>query len=408
MIMNNKSGRCSGARRLSLSMIFAALVVAGCDGVANPQQQTAAPPPPEVEVVPVARDSVTLTQDLPGRLAPTRTAQVRARVEGIVQKRLFKEGTDVKEGQVLFQIDPKPMQANVSEQRATVARAQAELAQANQTVERYRSLVADNAISKLEYDVALARQKQAQASVDAAQATLARSRLDLGYTTVNAPISGRIGRELVTEGALVGKDEATHMATVEQIDPIYANFTQSSGQLFDLRQAIEAGKLQAVGAREAPVKLILENGSEYRYKGKLIFSDLAVDPTTGAVSLRAEFPNPERELLPGMFVKVRVAQAEKRDALSVPIRAVQTTPQGQQVLTVGPDNKVLPKPIKTAEMKGSEWIVSEGLKGDERVIVNGLQKAQPGAVVKPVAAMDSTEAPKAAQAPQAPQAQTSQ
>ncbi len=385
-------------RLLALSGIFAALVVAGCEGAANTQQQSA-PPPPEVEVVPVARDSLTLTQDLPGRLAATRTAQVRARVEGIVQKRLFKEGTDVKEGQVLFQIDPKPMQANVSEQRAAVARAQAELAQANQTVERYRPLVEDNAISKLEYDVALAQQKQAHASVDAAQAVLARSRLDLGYTTVNAPISGRIGREIVTEGALVGKNEATHMATIEQIDPIYANFTQSSAQLFNLRQAIEAGKLQAVGDQEAPVTLILEDGSEYPLKGKLIFSDLAVDPTTGVVSLRAEFPNPKRELLPGMFVKVRIAQAEKRDALSVPIRAVQTTAQGQQVLTVGADNKVVPKPIKTAEMKGGEWIVSEGLTGEERVIVNGLQKAQPGAVVKPVAAADRKEAPKAAQAP---------
>lgn len=374
-----------------------AALLAGCDGAATPQQQ-AAPPPPEVEVAPVSKHAVTLTRDLPGRLAATRTAQVRARVEGIVQKRLFKEGTDVKEGQVLFQIDPRTMQASVSEQKAALARAQAELAQTNQTVERYRPLVAENAISKLEYDVALARQKQGQAGVDAAQATLARSRLDLGYTTVNAPISGRIGRELVTEGALVGKNEATHMATVEQIDPIYANFTQSSAQLLELRQAIESGRLQAMGGKETPVTLILEDGSDYPLKGKLIFSDLAVDPTTGVVSLRAEFPNAKRELLPGMFVKVRIAQAEKRDALSVPIRAVQSTPQGQQVLTVAADNKVVPKPIKTGEMTGGDWVVTEGLSAGERVIVNGLQKAQPGAVVNPIAVADVRAAPQA-QAP---------
>lgn len=379
-------------KRMTVLLVAAAL--AACDGAATPQQQ-AAPPPAEVEVVPVSKQSVTLTQDLPGRLAATRTAQVRARVEGIVQKRLFKEGTDVKEGQVLFQIDPRTMQASVSEQKAALARAQAELAQANQTVERYRPLVVENAITKLEYDAALARQKQGQAGVDAAQATLARSRLDLGYTTVNAPISGRIGRELVTEGALVGKDEATHMATIEQIDPVYANFTQSSAQLLELRHAIESGRVQAVDGDATAATLILEDGSEYPLRGKLIFSDLAVDPTTGVVSLRAEFPNPKRELLPGTFVKVRIAQAENRDALSVPIKAVQSTPRGQQVLTVAADNKVVPKPIKTSEMRGSEWIVTEGLSEGERVIVNGLQKAQPGAVVNPVAAADSVQAPRA-------------
>lgn len=365
-----------------------AALLAGCDGAANPQQQ-AVPPPPEVEVTAVAKQPVTVTQDLPGRLAATRTAQVRARVEGIVEKRLFKEGTDVKEGQLLFQIDPRTMRAEVNANQAALARAKADVAQTTQTVERYRPLVADNAISKLDFDVAVARQKQAQADVAAAEAELAKARLDLGYTTVNAPISGRIGRELVTEGALVGKNEATHLATIEQIDPIYANFTQSSAELLNLRQAIEAGRLQAVGKQEAPITLLLEDGSVYPIKGKLIFSDLAVDPTTGVVSLRAEFSNPNRHLLPGMFVKVRIAQAERRDALAVPVRAVQTTPQGQQVLTVGADNKVVAKAVKTGELKGGDWIVTEGLTGEERVIVNGLQKAQPGAVVNPVALADT-------------------
>jgi membrane fusion protein (multidrug efflux system) len=373
---------------IRISVVVAALLIAGCDGAATPQQQ-AAPPPPEVEVVSVAKHPITLTRDLPGRLAATRTAQVRARVEGIVQKRLFKEGTDVKEGQVLFQIDPREMQADVNANKAALAKAKADLAQTTQTVERYRSLVEENAISKLDFDVAFARQKQAQADVATAEARLAQARLDLGYTTVNAPISGRIGREMVTEGALVGKNEATHLATIEQIDPIYANFTQSSSELLNLRQAIESGRLQAVGNQEAAVTLILEDGSVYPVNGKLIFSDLAVDPTTGVVSLRAEFPNPKRELLPGMFVKVRIAQAERRDALAVPIRAVQSTPQGQQVLTVGADNKVVAKRIKTGEMKDGNWIVTEGLSGQEKVIVNGLQKAQPGAVVNPVALGDT-------------------
>ncbi|MGH8718792.1 MAG: efflux RND transporter periplasmic adaptor subunit [Burkholderiales bacterium] len=381
-----------------------AALLAGCDGAANPQQQ-AVPPPPEVEVTAVAKQPVTVTQDLPGRLAATRTAQVRARVEGIVQKRLFKEGTDVKEGQLLFQIDPRTMRAEVNANQAALARAKADVAQTTQTVERYRPLVADNAISKLEFDVAVARQKQAQADVAAAEAELAKARLDLGYTTVNAPISGRIGRELVTEGALVGKNEATHLATIEQIDPIYANFTQSSAELLNLRQAIEAGRLQAVGEQEAPITLILEDGSVYPIKGKLIFSDLAVNPTTGVVSLRAEFSNPNRHLLPGMFVKVRIAQAERREALAVPVRAVQTTPQGQQVLTVGADNKVVAKAIKTGELKGGDWIVTEGLTGEERVIVNGLQKAQPGAVVNPVALADTApSAPKQAQGAAGPAA----
>lgn len=377
-----------------------AALVAACDGAATPQQQ-AAPPPPEVEVVAVTKQPVTLTQDLPGRLAATRTAQVRARIEGIVQKRLFKEGTDVKEGQVLFQIDPREMRAEVNANEATLARAKADVAQTTQTVERYRPLVEENAISKLEYDVAVARQKQAQADVASAQARLAQARLDLGYATVNAPISGRIGRELVTEGALVGRNEATHLATVEQIDPIYANFTQSSAELLNLRQAIEAGRLQAVGGQETPVTLILEDGSVYPQKGRLIFSDLAVDPTTGVVSLRSEFPNPDRHLLPGMFVKVRIAQAERRDALTVPIRAVQTIPQGQQVLTIGADNKVVPKAVKTGELKGGDWVITEGLTGEERVIVNGLQKAQPGAVVNPVALSDGA-APTQAQGAAAP------
>ncbi|HET6756102.1 MAG TPA: efflux RND transporter periplasmic adaptor subunit [Burkholderiales bacterium] len=381
-----------------------AALLAGCDGAANPQQQ-AVPPPPEVEVTAVAKQPVTVMQDLPGRLAATRTAQVRARVEGIVEKRLFKEGTDVKEGQILFQIDPRTMRAEVNANQAALARAKADVAQTTQTVERYRPLVADNAISKLDFDVAVARQKQAQADVAAAEAELAKARLDLGYTTVNAPISGRIGRELVTEGALVGKNEATHLATIEQIDPIYANFTQSSAELLNLRQAIEAGRLQAVGKQEAPITLLLEDGSVYPIKGKLIFSDLAVDPTTGVVSLRAEFSNPNRHLLPGMFVKVRIAQAERRDALAVPVRAVQTTPQGQQVLTVGADNKVVAKPIKTGELKGGDWIVTEGLTGEERVIVNGLQKAQPGAVVNPVALADTApSAPTQAQGAAGPAA----
>lgn len=325
-------------------------------------------PPVEVDVVTVSTGDATLTQDLPGRLQAVRTAQVRARVEGVVEKRLFAEGTDVPAGKILFSIDARTYKAAVESARADVDVAKL-------TVDRYKPLLDIKAVSQQEFDQANAKLKQAEAA-------LSKAALDYENASVPAPISGRIGRALVTEGALVGKSEATQLAVIEQLDPIYVNFTQSSEELLRLKRAMEAGKMQQ--NKETKVELVFEDGSAYPLNGKLMFSDMAVDPNTGAITLRAEFPNPKRELLPGMFVRIRFPQAKIEKAIKIPQRAVQSSPQGQSVMVVDGEGKVAPRPIKVGGMSGTDWIVSEGLKEGDRVIVNGLQKAKPGAVVKPV------------------------
>ncbi len=360
---------------LLLSILLAACGPSGgkpsAGGPGGPGGPAGAMPPPEVEVMTVASGTATLTQDLPGRLQARRTAQVRARVEGIVEKRLFAEGSDVREGATLFQIDARTYKAAGDAGAADVEAARL-------VVERYRPLLEIKAVSQQEFDAAHARLKQAQAA-------LARSELDLDNTRVPAPISGRIGRALVTEGALVGRGEATHLATIEQVDPLYANFTQPGADLLRLQAAIKSGKLKRNDS--ARVEMVLEDGSVYPQPGRILFSDLAVDPSTGAVSLRAEFPNPERELLPGMFVRIRFPQAVMADAIRIPQRAVQAGPQGQFVMIVTPDGKAAPLPIKTGGMAGADFIVADGLKGGEQLIVNGLQKARPGTLVtaKPLA-----------------------
>jgi membrane fusion protein (multidrug efflux system) len=327
-------------------------------------------PPPEVDVVTVTPGSATITLDLPGRLLAIRSAQVRARVEGVLEKRLFAEGSDVKAGTPLFQIDPRTYQA-------AAAAAEADLAAAKATFERYKPLLEIKAVSQQEYDGALARYRQAEAQ-------LSKARLDLENAVPRAPISGRAGRALVTEGALVGKGEATHLVTVEQLDPIRVEFTQSYSDVLRLQQAIKAGKERRAGAEGTRIELLLEDGSIYGEKGRVQFADLAVDPNSGAVVLRAEFPNAKRELLPGTFVRVRFSQAEVDNAIRIPQRAVTATPQGQIVMVVDAEGKVAPRPIRTGAMAGLDFIVADGLKGGEQVIVNGLQKARPGSVVKPV------------------------
>ena len=344
-------------------------VLSGCGGGKPPVPPgAAAPPPAEVDVVIVTAGSATVTKELPGRLQAHRTAQIRARVEGIVEKRLFAEGSDVKAGATLFRIDSRNYQASYDS-------AKADLEIARLTLERYRPLLEIKAVSRQEVDLAAAKVKQAEVA-------LMRARIDLENVAVPAPISGRIGRALVTEGALVGRGDATHLATIDQIDPIYVNFTQPGGDILRLRQAIKAGKLQAVSAAE--VQLVLEGGSVYPHAGKLLFADQTVDPATGSVSLRALFPNPERELLPGAFVRVRFPEAVAEQVIRLPQRAVQSGPQGQLVLLVDGDGKVTPRPVRTGGMSGGDFIIAEGLKGGEQVIVNGLQKARPGATVKPV------------------------
>jgi membrane fusion protein (multidrug efflux system) len=352
----------------------------------HPAPQAGSPPgggmpPPEVEVVTVSPKDVARTVEVPGRLSAVRVAQVRARVEGILEKREYTEGSEVKAGQVLFRIDPRPLAANVEAARATLARARAAALIAGQNLARLQALKDTPAIAKQEYDQAVAAKAQADAEVAAAQAALTQAEINLSYATVTAPISGRIGRALVTEGALVGKGEATHLATIEQYDPIWVDFAQSSAEFLHLRAALKSGQAKA---SKAPVKLVLENGREYAQPGRLLFNDLAVDPTTGSVGLRAEFPNPGRELLPGQFVTVRLPVAQMENVIVVPQQAVQVSPQGQMVLRVAPDGTVAPQPVKTGGLSGSDWIVTEGLKGGEQVIVNGLQKVRPGAPVKVV------------------------
>lgn len=337
----------------------------GNDKPAAPGGAAAAMPPAEVEVITVTAGNVTLTQDLPGRLQAYRTAQVRARVDGVVEKRLFQEGSDVKAGASLFQVDARTY-------RAAAESARADLAIAQQTIERYQPLLKVNAISQQEFDLANAQAKQAKAA-------LIRAEENLDNAAVPAAISGRIGRALVTEGALVSKDDATLLATIEQLDPIYANFTQSGADLLRLRQAIKAGKLKR--AESARVELLLEDNSLYPQPGRIFFTDMSVDPGTGAVSLRAEFPNPKRELLPGMFVRIRFPEADAENILRIPQRAVQANSQGQFVMVVNAEGKATPQPVKTGDMADGDFIITEGLKGGEQVIVNGLQKARPGAPV---------------------------
>ena len=351
--------------------------LAGCGGGDKPAAAPGGPgagmPPPEVEVITAGMGSATITQDLPGRLQAYRTAQVRARVEGVIEKRMFQEGSEVVAGVSLFQIDARSY-------KAAAESARADLAIANQTVDRYKSLLEIKAVSQQEFDLASAKAKQAEAASILADEALENA-------SVPAAISGRIGRAMVTEGAFVGKGEATLLATIEQLDPIYANFTQSGADLLRLKQAVKAGKLKR--AETVKAQLVLEDGSVYTQTGRIFFTDMAVDPSTGAVSLRATFPNPNRELLPGMFVLVRFPEALAENVIRIPQRAVQAGPQGQFVMAVGAENKVTPIPVKTGSMAGSDFIIADGLKGGEQIIVNGLQKARPGSVVSPVPLADA-------------------
>jgi membrane fusion protein, multidrug efflux system len=351
-------------------------------GGANP---AAAMPPAEVGVVTVAPGAVGLVTELPGRLEASRIAQVRARSAGIVLKRLFREGSDVRAGQPLFRIDAAPYAAAAASAQANLARAEANLGQATALAERYKPLVEANAISKQEYANAVAAQKSAQADVAAQRAAVRTAQINLGYADVRAPISGRIGRALVTEGALVGQGEATPLAMIQQINPMYVNFTQSASDVLKLRQALAQGRLQRAGGDEGVlVHLTLEDGSQYPNAGKLLFSDLSVDPATGQITLRAEVPNPKGTLLPGLYVRVRLEQAKASSAVLLPQQAVSRSPQGDTVMVVGADGKVAPRPVQVGSAQGNDWVVLGGLKNGEQVVVDGFQKIRPGAPVKPV------------------------
>ena len=375
-------------------------------------------PPPEVGVVVATPGEVGLVTELPGRLEASRVAQVRARAAGILQKRLFREGSDVKAGQPLFAIDAAPYAAALQSAEATLARAQANLTQAAALAERYKPLLAANAVSQQEYANAVAAHKQAEADVAAGKAAVQTGRINLNYASVTAPISGRIGRALVTEGALVGQGEATQLAVIQQIDPVYVNFTQSAGEVMKLRRALADGQLQRAGGSEAAiVRVELEDGSEYALPGQLLFSDLTVDPSTGQITLRAEVPNPKGELLPGLYVRVRLEQAQVANAITLPQQAVTRTQQGDRIMVVGADGKPSPRMVKVGAARNNQWIVLEGLKEGEQVMVDGFQKLQmmpPGTPVKAVpwqapgsAVAPAAAAPGAAPAASAPAAPAS-
>jgi membrane fusion protein (multidrug efflux system) len=335
-------------------------------------------------VVTVKTGDVGLVTELPGRLEASRIAQVRARAAGIVQKRLFVEGSSVREGQALFQIDASPYQATLASAQASVAKAQANLMQASTQAERYKPLMEVNAISQQDFVNAQAAQKLAAADVAVAQAAEQTARINLGYASITAPISGRIGRALVTEGALVGQGEFTPMALVQQTDPMYINFTQSAAEVMQLRRAMEAGLLKRAGVQAASVRVVLEDGTEYAQAGKLLFSDLTVDASSGQITLRAEVPNPAGVLLPGLFVRVRLEQAQASNAITLPQQAVTRSPQGDSVMVVGSDGKVAPRPVKVGAQQRGQWVILEGLQNGDQVMVDGFQKLRPGAAVKAV------------------------
>jgi membrane fusion protein (multidrug efflux system) len=375
--------------RKALAIVMCSLLLASCGkgsgAPAGPAGAAGGPPPVEVGVVTVAPGDVGLVTELPGRLEASRVAQVRARAAGILQKRLFREGSDVKAGQALFVIDSAPYAAAAASARATQARAEANAAQATALAERYKPLVEANAISKQDYANAVAAQKQAEADIAVAKANVQTASINLGYASVTSPISGRIGRALVTEGALVGQGEATQLAVVQQINPMYVNFTQSAGEVMKLRKAMASGVFKKAGGEDAAsVKVVLQDGTEYALPGRLLFSDLTVDATTGQITLRAEVPNPTGELLPGLYVRVLLEQAQASNAVTLPQQAVTRSAQGDTVMVVSADGKVAPRPIKIGSAKGNQWVVLDGLKAGEQVMVDGFQKLRPGASVKPV------------------------
>ena len=345
-------------------------------------------PPVQVGVVKATPGDVGLVTELPGRVEAVRTAQIRARSAGILQERLFREGSEVKAGQLLFKIDAAPYAAALESARATLARAEANWTQASAQLERLRPLVAANAVSKQDFVNAEASQKAPLADVAAGNAAVRQAEINLSYTTVTSPISGRIGRAMVTEGALVGQGEATQLALVQQINPVYVNFTQSSTDVLNLRRAMESGQLKrAAGAQAASVRVMLADGSEYPLPGKLLFTDLSVDPSTGQVTLRAEVPNPKGELLPGLYVRVRVEQAQASNAITLPQQAVTRTQQGDSVNVVSDDGKVTPRKVKVTMAQNNRWLVQEGLQAGEQVMVDGFQKLMmlpPGSPVQAV------------------------
>lgn len=359
-------------------MLLPLAVVVSC---AEPAPQ--APPPPVVDVITVATGSVPNIVELPGRIEAVRSAEVRARTDGIVSRRLYQEGTDVREGAPLFQIDPRDKQAQVQQARAALQRAQSSRENAAAILQRYQPLVSDRAVSALEYDNARAALRQAEAGVADARAALARAELELSYTLVRAPIAGRVGRAQVTEGALASAASATLLTTIEQMEPVYAVFTQSSAELQHLLAQARSGTVDLPALSRVEVRLVLEDGSEYGPVGHIDFADQTVNPSTGSQTIRATFANPARALLPGQFVRGRITAGTIGNGISVPQRAVQISNEEARVAVVGTDGTAQFRTVTLGGQVGSHWVIRSGLKAGERLIVDGWQKIQAGQKVQP-------------------------
>ena len=338
---------------------------------------------PDVSIVMVKPQPRAVVRELPGRISPTRVAEVRPRVSGIVVERLFRQGSEVKAGDPLYRIDPRPFEVEVMANEAALAKAEAALMQAQQQARRIATLTSQRAAPEAENEKTIAAERQAQAEVEGRKADLARAKLNLDYATVRAPIDGVVGAALVSEGALVVQNE-TNLATVQQLDPVYADFTQSVTELNQLRRAFENGDLDRIESDAVKVRLVLDDISVYGLDGKLLFSEARVDAHTGQVTLRGEFPNPKRELLPGMYIRVRIDQGLDSDAIAVPQQAVQRNGGGgSEVFVVKDDNRIAVQPVRTGSVQDGVWFVTEGLKAGDKVVVEGFQKFAAGDKVKP-------------------------
>ena len=357
----------------------AMLLLAACSDSGPPQQ---APPPPEVQVVTVKPHPISNIVEVPGRVQAVRTAEVRAQVDGIIRRRLYDEGTDVRAGQSLFIIDPREMRAQATAAEAALARAEATAANARQDVQRYEGLVEERAVSRQDYDAAVARLRTAEADVAQARAQVQAARLNLGYTTVTAPIAGRAGRAQVTEGALVSAAAATLLTTIEQIDTVYVNFSQSNAELLAIRREIRAGNLKVPTLDSIVVHVVLEDGTEYAHTGRLDFLDISVDQETGTTALRAAVPNPDRILRPGQFVRARIEAGVRPNGIAVPQRAVTVEPNAATVMVVTAGDTARARQVQLGPLEGDNWVVRDGLEPGDRVIVDGLQKVRPGQPVR--------------------------
>ncbi|GHE71403.1 RND transporter [Camelimonas fluminis] len=373
-----------GAPCLAIAL---ALATAACD-----QPQASATPPtasttaPEISFITARQEPIPLVRELPGRVTARSVAEVRARVSGLVVKRAFEQGSKVNEGDLLYKIDPAPYQVELARSDAALHRAEASLVLARQQAERMNTLLSRHIASQAQYDAAIAAQKQAEAEVAGARAARDGARLNLDYTNVRAPISGRIGRALLTEGTLLDSANSGVLATIQQIDPIYIDITQSVGELNKLRRDLASGELAHLEGNGANVELIMDDGSIYAHNGRLLFSDVTADPGTGQVTLRVLMPNPDSELFPGMYVRARLAQGVDADAIAVPQQAVHRSNDGRaEVWVVKPDNRVALQPVEVGQVVSGSWLVNAGLKPGERVVVEGFQKISAGMEVKPVA-----------------------